>query len=210
MSQCLFAAFDRRWLHIPTPQHAFQNPSVRTVIIHYENLQASQNFRRRNAPHFNHFHICNSHTGREVKLRPARDFAVHPDFSAHHSYQALRNGQAQTGAAVPPCCRRIGLGKGIKNHLLLFWEDPNSCIRYRKVQDAVLSVPGVCLNMQRHFPFARKLDGVPHKIQYNLAQSARIAIHNLRHVGSNFAKQLQPLFVRPHRECFQCCFQTIA
>src|SRR5207244_9612819 len=66
------------------------------------------------------------------------------------------------------------------------------------------------LNFQRDFALVREFDGVPDQVHEDLAQSAGVSSHGFGHVGSDFAQQLQALFVGSYRQRFQCRLQTIA
>ena len=145
-----------------------------------------------------------------MKLAPPCKFALHPDSSSHHFHEPARNGQSQSSPAVFPRGRRIRLCKGIEDYLLLLPGNADPGIRHRKPQREIMIMSCFHLNFQRDFALVREFDGVPNQVHEDLAQSAGVSSHGFGHVGSDFAQQLQPLFVGSYRQSFQCRLQTIA
>ena len=87
----------------------------------------------------------------------------------------------------------------LEDTVLVFRGNSNPRVRHRKVQDGTDALLGIDLDPQHHLSVSREFDGVADQIDHNLSQSGRITPHDFRHLGSDFAQKLQPLFVGAKR-----------
>ena len=68
------------------------------------------------------------------------------------------------------------------------------------MQNAIVTVLGLDLSLQHNLALIGELDGVAHEVDYDLAESAGIPPHDLRHLRSHLAQKLQSLFGPPQRK----------
>src|SRR5262245_664586 len=107
-----------------------------------------------------------------------------------HFNQSLRDRKPQTGSAISPRGRTIGLMECLKDSRLSFFRNPNSAIADSKTQQ----YPAIGFTFvgysYYHFALLGEFDGIAEQVDQNLAQTARISPQLSRHVTINHREQL--------------------
>src|SRR6185503_6322037 len=110
---------------------------------------------------------------REVHARAeALALAVDTDDAAHELHQALRDAQAQSGAAEAPGGAAVGLHELVEHHLLAAGGDPDA-----RVLDLEPQVPELGMRASPHADLAlgRELEAVAHQVDEDLFHLAEVA-----------------------------------
>src|SRR6476661_312457 len=141
---------------------------------------------------------------REMKTRPATRLALKSDVAPEHLDQTLRNREAESGAAIFPGGRAVGLREGPEETPRLVRLDADSGVPDRDVNPAAvrcIAVHGrVTTHLDADLSTRGELDPVADEIHQNLPQSAWISVHALWHVARDLAVQLEALAVSGVRE----------
>ena len=135
-----------------------------------------------------------------MKTASAPRLALHPDLSAHHFNETGGDGQAQAGSPVFTGRRSVGLDERLKDDPLLLPRDADPGIRDRKAENRVSSIPGLLPDVDEDLAPFGEFDGVADQVDEDLAQPPDIPDEGFRHIGSDTAGDLQPLFMRVERE----------
>ena len=121
--------------------------------------------------------------------------AVHRQLAAHHLHQALANGQAQPGAAKAPGGGGFGLGKALKNMLLVFRGNANAAVAHREAQRGALGRLRQHLDLHQHFALRGELDGIARQVDQHLLQAHGIAHQHPGGGGVDVKQHLHRLLV---------------
>ena len=108
------------------------------------------------------------YNGKESAAPPYCTF--NPDSTAHPRHQPTGNGQPQTRTPMAPRSRIIGLGKNIKNLLVLALRNPNPRILDLNTQLNILLVNIFHAGPKDHLSNIGKLDRVIREVERNLGQ----------------------------------------
>ena len=93
----------------------------------------------------------------------------------HELHQHLADGEAKPRAAVFPCRRAVGLGKGDKEFVQLLLAHADTLIADGKEQRDVFAVHTLAEDFDFDGSLMRKFDGIGNEIQHDLADAQRIA-----------------------------------
>src|ERR1700722_577087 len=130
-----------------------------------------------------------------MELRPSSNLTFKPDFPPHHSHHARTDSQAKPGATVLACGRGVGLSEGREDGHMLLGGDADAGVGYSKFYDPGVLLFGIDFHLQGDLTVSSKFDRVTHQIKKDLAQPSRISRNQLRYIGCDVTKKLQPLFI---------------
>ena len=117
------------------------------------------------------------HPDREPECRAAARLAETTDFAAHHFNQTLGDREPQSGPAVSPGRRAVGLNEGLEQHPRGRRAQPDAGVRDFEAGDDVCGIGGQARGAELDRSAIGELDGVREQIVEDLAQPDGIAVH---------------------------------
>ena len=112
---------------------------------------------------------------REEECAAHADLAFHPDAAVHQFHQLLRDGQAQTRAAVLAGSGTVGLGETLEDEPELVLGDADAGIGDGEAETSRPVVFGIRLDPHFEPALVGELDRVAEQVDEDLAQPVRIA-----------------------------------
>ncbi len=184
--------------HSPAAEHLFEYPAIGLVVIHYQDRHTVQ--LRRNAEPLGYRAKPDPQPSGEVERATATGHALDPQTASHQRYQLHRDGQTQSGAAIPASDRAVGLGEGLEDHGLLIGRDTDARVLDAKVQAHLVAARFLLFHADDDFAVLGEFDGVADQVNQDLTEPAGVAHQNLRHVSGNLTGQLQAFLLGTHAQ----------
>ena len=165
----------------PTLEIDFQDAPIDGTVIHNADLQPMKTLERHDAPRGG-FLLLLAERNIEPESAALTEPALHTDVATHKLRQLFADRKPQSRPAEFPCRRAIGLHERLKQAILRVRGQTDAGIMHFKPHC------GLSLSLVRQgdgnddFALLRKLDGVPHKVNQDLADSSWVAVQGGRHI----------------------------
>src|SRR6266702_1166 len=182
------AGFGAAIAHMPTDNVLMQNCTVDRVVIDRQHAQAAQVHALTRYPR-----------GRETKWDGEPEcaalsrLAVHAYFAAHQTHELRRDGETESGTAMLPRGRKVGLRKRLEQARLLLRGNADSRIGDFKPDRHPILGPGAPPGAQHHLAPFGELDRITSKIGEDLTKAERIAVKGLGQIVVDQARQFEAL-----------------
>ena len=190
MPQCHRLAHERQGLlaisrykasGFPTLEIDFQDAPIDGTVIHNADLQPMKTLELHDAPRCG-FLLLLTERNDEPESAALTEPALYTDVATHKLRQLFADRKPQSRPAEFPCRGAIGLHERLKQAILRVRGQADTRVMHFEPHCG-LSLGLVRQGDGNHdFAPLRKLDGVPHKINKDLADSSRVTVQGGRHI----------------------------